>query len=313
VAYYVLRRIINAFVILLLVSLIVFLLLELAPGDPAAMQLGHTATKEGVAQLRAELGLDRPLHQRYLSFLVDTLKGNLGRSYANRRPVIAEIRYAFPATLELSVVSLIIAIIIGVPLGITSAVHQNSLTDKVIRFSVILDISIPIFWLGMMLILVFSVIFALLPSYGRTEWYSIILPAVSMCGYPLGFIIRMTRSSMLEVLRNEYITAARAKGIPERLVIYKHALRNALIPVVTIVGLMFGTLMGGAVLTETVFAWPGIGRLMVQAIFSRDYPIIRAGILLSSATFILINLVVDIAYTYINPAVVIYKKDKTSS
>lgn len=307
---YILRRIISSFFLLLLVSAITFFLLELAPGDPAVMLLGQDATEEGIKQLRQELGLDKPAITRYFLFLSSLFQGDLGRSFETQRLVYEEIKNAFPATIQLAVASLLVAIMIGIPVGITSAVRQYSLLDKVIRFSVLILVSMPIFWLGLMLILLFSVILNILPSYGKGEWQHLILPAASLACYSLAIIIRMTRSSMLEVLRNEYITTARSKGIPEFFVIYKHALKNALIPVVTIVGLQFGTLLGGAVITETVFAWPGLGRLMVQAIFSRDYPLMRASILLISGCFVLINVLVDILYTYIDPMVDLgHKKD----
>ena len=305
---YILRRIISSFFLLLLVSAITFFLLELAPGDPAVMLLGQDATEEGIKQLRQELGLDKPAITRYFLFLSSLFQGDLGRSFETQRLVFEELKNAFPATIELAVASLLLAVIIGIPVGITSAVRQYSLLDKVIRFSVLILASMPIFWLGLMFILLFSLILKLLPSYGRGEWQHLILPAASLSCYSLAIIIRMTRSSMLEVLRNEYITTARSKGIPEFVVIYKHALKNALIPIVTIVGLQFGTLLGGAVLTETVFAWPGLGRLLVQAIFSRDYPLIRAGIILISGCFVLINVLVDILYTYIDPTVDLGRK-----
>lgn len=305
---YILRRIISSFFLLLLVSAITFFLLELAPGDPAVMLLGQDATEEGIKQLRQELGLDKPAITRYFLFLSSLFQGDLGRSFETQRLVFEELKNAFPATIELAVASLLLAVIIGIPVGITSAVRQYSLLDKVIRFSVLILASMPIFWLGLMFILLFSLILKLLPSYGRGEWQHLILPAASLSCYSLAIIIRMTRSSMLEVLRNEYITTARSKGIPEFVVIYKHALKNALIPIVTIVGLQFGTLLGGAVLTETVFAWPGLGRLLVQAIFSRDYPLIRAGIILISGCFVLINVLVDILYTYIDPTVDLDRK-----
>lgn len=284
------------------------MLLELAPGDPAVMLLGQDATKDGITQMRAELGLDKPIYERYWVFLIEALKGNLGRSFVTRRHVSKEIKSAFLATLELTVASLLISILIGIPAGVISAVHHYSLADKIIRFTILIAASIPIFWLGLMLILLFSVILKLLPSFGRGGLEYLILPAASLSCFSLAIIIRMTRSSMLEILRNEYITTARAKGIPEGIVIYKHALRNALIPVVTIIGLQFGTLLGGAVLTETVFAWPGVGRMMVEAIFARDYPVIRAGILLVGMCFVFINLLVDILYMYIDPTVVLDRK-----
>ena len=272
------------------------------------MLLGQDATEEGIKQLRQELGLDKPAITRYFLFLSSLFQGDLGRSFETQRLVFEELKNAFPATIELAVASLLLAVIIGIPVGITSAVRQYSLLDKVIRFSVLILASMPIFWLGLMFILLFSLILKLLPSYGRGEWQHLILPAASLSCYSLAIIIRMTRSSMLEVLRNEYITTARSKGIPEFVVICKHALKNALIPIVTIVGLQFGTLLGGAVLTETVFAWPGLGRLLVQAIFSRDYPLIRAGVILISGCFVLINVLVDILYTYIDPTVDLGRK-----
>jgi peptide/nickel transport system permease protein len=307
-ANYIIKRILTSFFLLIFISAIVFLLLELAPGDPATLLLGHDATKEGIAKLRAELGLDEPVYQRYFAFIIDAFHGDFGRSYETRRPVIEEVRNAFFATLQLAVASLLIAVLIGIPAGITSAVHQYSFIDKTIRFLILAAVSLPVFWLGLMLILLFSITLRWLPSFGRGGWENLVLPAFSLSCYSLAIIIRMTRSSMLEVLRNEYITTARAKGIPEFFVIYKHALRNALIPVVTIIGLQFGILLGGAVLTETVFAWPGVGRLLLQGIFSRDYPIIRAGVLLVSGCFVFINLLVDILYTYIDPTVVFDRK-----
>jgi len=267
------------------------------------MLLGQDITEEGLAKLRAQLGLDKPLYVQYFIFLTGALKGDFGRSFETQRLVSEEIKHAFPATLELTVASLLISILIGIPVGITSAVRQYSLADKIIRFSVLIAVSLPIYWLGLMLIFLFSVILKLLPSFGRGGWQQLILPSFSLSCYSFAMIIRMTRSSMLEVLRNEYITTARAKGIPNFFVIYKHALRNALIPVVTVIGLQFGTLLGGAVLTETVFAWPGVGRLLVQGIFSRDYPIIRAGVLLIAGSFVIINLLVDILYAYIDPTI----------
>jgi peptide/nickel transport system permease protein len=286
-----------------LVSVVIFLLLELAPGDPAIMLLGMDATEETIAQLRAELGLDKPIYERYYTFFTNALRGDFGRSFETQRLVIEEIKHAFPATLELTVASLMIAISVGIPIGVMSAVRQYSLLDKLVRFSVLIAVSLPIFWLGLMVILVFSVVLKLLPSFGRGSWEHLILPSASLSCYSLAIMIRMTRSSMLEVLRNEYITAVRAKGMSQFVVVYKHGLRNALIPVVTIIGLQFGILLGGAVLTETVFAWPGVGTLMVQAIFSRDYPVIRAGVMLVAGCFIVINLLVDIIYSYIDPTV----------
>jgi len=303
VVEYVTKRIFTSFILLIFVSAITFFLLELAPGDPAVLLLGQDVTKKGLEGIRVELGLDKPAYTRYLIFLSNAFKGDFGISYATRRSVTEEIKSVFPATLELALASMFIAVFIGVPVGIISAVYQYKLGDKVIRFAVLIAVSLPIFWLGLMLIYFFAIVLRVLPSFGRGGWENLVLPAATMSCYSLAIIVRMTRSSMLEVLRNEYITTARAKGIPEFWVINKHALKNALIPVITIVGLQFGILLGGAVITETIFAWPGLGRLMLEAIFARDYPIMRTGILLIAVSFIFINLMVDILYAYVNPSI----------
>jgi len=299
---FIIKRLVVCLALLVFTSGITFFLLELAPGDPALMMLGQDATQEGLTALRREMGLDQPLLSRYATFLGDLFQGDMGVSYQTHRPVSQEIAATFPATLELSVASMVIAIIIGVPVGITCAIRQYSLTDRVVRFAVLIAVSLPVFWLGLMIIYLFSIVLGWFPSFGRGGLRHLVLPAVTMSCYSLAIIVRMTRSSMLEVLRCDYITATRAKGIHEFYVIYKHALRNALVPVITIIGLQFGVLLGGAVITETIFAWPGLGRLMVQAIFARDYPIIRGGVLMISACSILITLFVDIICSYINPS-----------
>lgn len=304
---FIIRRILISVVILFFVTIIVFVLLEFAPGDPAQIIMGWDGTKEAIAEVRTKLGLDQPIYKRWLKFMVGALKGDFGQSYITPRSVSEEIKRAFPVTLQLAMVSLLISVVIGISVGVIAAVKQYSLIDELTRFFVLISVAIPIFWLGLMLILVFSVTFRILPSFGWGGWKHIILPAVSLSTYSTAIIARMTRSSMLEVLKSDYITTARAKGTPEFIVIWKHALKNSLIPVTTVIGLQFGFLLGGAVLTETVFALPGIGRLMVQAIFSRDYPIIRACILMVSVCFITINLVVDILYSYIDPTVDISK------
>jgi peptide/nickel transport system permease protein len=305
---YIIKRILASFVLLILMSTITFFIIEMTPGDPATLLLGQDATEKSIAMFRAEMGLDKAIYERYYNFISNAIRLDFGRSFQTQRPVIEEIKKAFPATLELSILSLLVAISIGIPAGVSSAVYQYSLFDKFIRFSVLLAVSIPIFWLGLMLILMFSVYLKLLPSFGRGGLQNLILPTATLSAYSVAIIIRMTRSSMLEVIRNEYITVARAKGLSNFNVIYKHALMNALIPIVTVIGLQFGFLLGGAVITETVFAWPGIGRLLMQAVFSRDYPVIRAGVLLISACFILVNLFVDILYHYIDPTVTFGKK-----
>jgi len=291
-------------VTLFLVSIIVFVLLALAPGDPAELILmGQQTTPEAVAQLRHELGLDLPLSVQYARFAWDALRGDLGRSWQNNEPVLRELVRVFPATVKLSLWALLTSTIIGITVGIIAAVRQYSIEDFLTRILVLVGVSIPIFWLGLMLISVFSVQLHWLPSSGRGTWKHMVLPVISLATYSVGIIARMARSSMLEVLREDYIRTARAKGLPERIVQLHHALKNALIPIVTVVGLQLGYLLGGAILTETVFAYPGLGWRMMQALFARDYPVVRGGVLLMATSFIIVNLAVDILYVYLDPRI----------
>jgi peptide/nickel transport system permease protein len=287
-----------------LVSVIVFVLLALAPGDPAELILmGQQTTPEAVAQLRHELGLDRPLYGQYAQFVWDAMRGDLGRSWQNNEPVLRELGRVFPATVSLSLWALFTSTVIGITVGIIAAVRQYSVLDFVTRSLVLVGVSMPIFWLGLMLISLFAVQLHWFPSSGRGSWRHMVLPVISLATYSVGIIARMARSSMLEVLRDDYIRTARAKGLPERIVHLRHALKNALIPIVTVVGLQLGYLLGGAILTETVFAYPGLGWRMMQALFARDYPIVRGGVLLMAASFIVVNLTVDILYVYLDPRI----------
>ncbi|MCL5046608.1 MAG: ABC transporter permease [Actinobacteria bacterium] len=300
---YVGLRLLSAVPLLLVVSLIVFVLLSLAPGDPAVLMLGADATPEKVQETRQALGLNDPLYIQYFNFLKSTVRGDFGNSFQTGRPVLEDVARTFPVTAELSLVAIAISSVVGVAVGVLSAVNQYSLLDNIIRVVVLAGVSMPIFWLGLMLIVVFSVYLGLLPSSGWGAFRYMVLPAVSLATFPLAMITRLTRSSMLEVIRQDYIRTARSKGLSVGLVILRHGLRNALIPVVTVIGLQFGVLLAGAVLTETVFAIPGIGRLTVTAVFARDYPVIRACILLTAAIFVLVNLLVDLSYTYLDPRI----------
>jgi peptide/nickel transport system permease protein len=303
-ARYLLVRTLGALVTLFLVSVIVFVLLALAPGDPAQLLLaGQAATPEAVANLRAQLGLDQPLYVQYVRFVVDALQGNFGRSWQTNALVVQELGRVFPATVALSVWSLLLSVVIGVTLGVVSAVRQYSIVDVVARTVVLLGVSIPIYWLGLVLIAIFAVQLQWLPSSGPGDWKHLVLPVVTLSTYSVSVIARMARSSMLEILRQDYLRTARAKGLLERVVVYRHALKNALIPIVTIVGLQLGGLLGGAILTETVFSYPGLGWTMLNALSSRDYPMVRGGVLLVAGVFVLVNLAVDCLYAYLDPRI----------
>ncbi len=303
-ARYLLARLLGAAVTLFLVSIVVFVLLSLAPGDPAEMILmGRQATEEDIAQLRHEMGLDVPIHVQYVRFVWDALHGDLGRSWLNNEPVMHELGRVFPATVKLSLLALLLATIVGSAMGIIAAVRQYSVLDFFTRIVGLLGVSIPIFWLGLMLISLFAVQLHWLPSSGRGSWRHMILPVIALATYSVAVIARMARSCMLEVLREDYIRTARAKGLPESVTIYRHALKNALIPIVTVVGLQLGYLLGGAIVTETVFAYPGLGWAMMQALFARNYPVVRGGVLLMATAFIAVNLFVDILYVYLDPRI----------
>lgn len=300
---FVLRRLAAAVPTLFGVTLIVFFLVRLLPGDPARLLAGLLASQQEVDRIRAQLGLTKPLPVQYGIFLAHLLHGDLGRSTVTQAPVTAEIASRLPQTAMLAASATVLAGVLGVVSGIVVSTRQYTLTDYVVTVLALAGVSIPVYWLGLMLMLVFSVALHLLPAGGYSGPRSLILPSVTLAAFSLAIIERMTRSSMLESLRQDYIRTARAKGLAERVVVYRHALRNALIPVVTVIGLQFGALFGGAILTETTFAWPGIGRLLVSAITARDYPVIQGVVLLFAVTFVVVNLVVDLLYGYIDPRI----------
>jgi peptide/nickel transport system permease protein len=300
---YVLKRILLLIPVLLGVSLLVFAIMSLTPGDPAQLILGENAPKEAVLKLREEMGLNDPFFMQYLRFVKNAILGDFGRSYTTGREVFGEIFARFPNTLVLAVIGIIISICIGIPIGIISATRQYSFLDSFSMVIALLGVSMPVFWLGLMLILTFSVKLGWLPSGGFDGFKSIILPAVTLGVGSAAIITRMTRSSMLEVIRQDYIRTARAKGVAEKVVINKHALKNALIPIITVVGLQFGHLLGGAVLTESVYSWPGVGRLMVDAIRQKDTPTVLAAVVFLAAAFSVVNLLVDILYAYVDPRI----------
>jgi peptide/nickel transport system permease protein len=297
------RRLLLTIPVLLGGIFVVMLTMDLIPGDPVALMLGDAASKENVARFREHLGLDRPLVVRYVRYLGQVVTGDLGRSIQQNRPVVDELGDAWPATLQLTVAALLLAAVVGVATGIVSAVWPNSLFDALSRLSSLFGLSMPVFWTGLVLIVVFAFWLPLLPVGGVGSPLHLVLPAVTLALPSIAMIARMTRSSVLEVLREDYVRTARAKGVGERLVVAKHALRNAAIPILTLVGLQAGQLMGGAVLTETVFAWPGLGRLMVKAIFARDYILLQGAVLIFAMAFVVINLVVDLSYGMLDPRV----------
>jgi peptide/nickel transport system permease protein len=329
----ILRRALATLPLMLALSILTFLIMRIIPGDPVDIIIGQagTATKEEIDLVRRELYLDRPLYDQLLLFLRDLSRADLGLSFSKRRPVISMLISALPATIELALASLVLAVLLGIPAGVYAAIRQSSLVDRVSMAAAFLGISLPPFWLGILAILVFSVRLGWLPTSGRLSdhvllqpvtglyvldslltrnwpalWDALshlLLPATTLSASIMGLVARMMRSSMLEVLREQYVTTARAKGLAERSVVIRHALRNALIPTVTVIGLQLGTLLGGNMIVETVFGWPGLGRVVVDAIFSRDYPVVQGAVLLYTFTFLAINLLVDVAYTYLNPRI----------
>lgn len=300
---YILQRLIAAVPTLLGVGTVVFLMLHMLPGDPARVIAGLMASEADVARIRHQLGLDQPLLIQYITFLGRLAHLDLGISARTSQPVMDEVLARLPYTMELAVIATAIAIITGVVAGVVAATHHNTRLDYLVSAASLFGVSMPVYWLGLMLIVVFSINLKWLPAAGAGQADSFVLPSLTLASFVVGLITRMTRSSMLEVLRQDYVQTARSKGLAEQVVLYTHALRNALLPVVTIVGLQFGTLLGGAVLTETVFGWPGIGQLLVDSIFARDYPMVQGITLTFSVLFILVNLVVDMLYAYIDPRI----------
>ncbi|GAA5335640.1 MULTISPECIES: nickel ABC transporter permease [Thermus] len=300
---YTLRRLLVAIPTLFGVVLLVFLMVRLAPGDPAVLLAGEFATPETLEAIRTRYGLDRPLVEQFALYLGALLRGDLGESARSRRPVLEELKTYFPNTVELASAAILVALLTGIPLGILAALRPGSGLDLLVMVLALLGVSMPVFWFGLLAILIFSVELGWFPVAGKGTLAHLVLPAVTLGVNATALLARMTRGTLLEVLSQDYIRTARAKGLAERVVIFKHALRNALIPVVTVAGLEFGSLLAGAVITETIFAWPGLGQLLVGSILARDYPVVQGAVLLVAVTFILVNLLVDLAYAWIDPRV----------
>ncbi len=300
---YVARRLIAAVPTLVGVSLVVFLLVHLLPGDPARVIAGLLASDEDVARIRHQLGLDEPLPVQLGLYFGRLVVGDLGLSARTSQPVLGEVLARLPHTIELAVTSVVLATVVGIAAGVLAAAKRGTRVDYVISAATLFGVSMPVYWLGLMLIVVFAIQLRLLPAAGSESPESIVLPSLTLASFSVALIARMTRSSVLEVLLHDYVRTARAKGLRERFVLSRHALRNAFLPILTVVGLQFGALLGGAVLTETVFGWPGIGQLLVDSIFARDYPVVQGIVLSFSLLFILVNLVVDVLYAYVDPQI----------
>ncbi len=299
---YMLRRLSHSVFILVGISLVTFLLVHLS-GDPASLYLPLDASPEDVEAVRASLGLDRPLHRQYLEFVRGAVRGDFGISLRHREPALNLVIQRLPATLQLAVAGMGVAVLTAIPLGVVAAVRRESPVSTLASVAGLLGQSMPVFWLGLLLILLLSVKMRLLPPSGRGGISHLIMPAVTIGTYSMAMVMRLMRSAVLDVLGRDFIRTARSKGLPERLVIYRHALRNALIPVVTVTGLQFGVLLGGAVITETVFSWPGLGRLLIQAFNNRDMPTIQAAVFVMAVMIVAVNLITDLAYSHLDPTV----------
>ncbi len=300
---YFLKRLVGLAPTLLIVAVLVFLFVHMLPGDPARLAAGQDADLETVELVRKELGLDKPLPEQFVRFFTNIVQGDLGTSIRTRRPVSAEIGERFMPTLLLTLVSMAWSVVFGMTIGITSAVFRNRWPDRLGMTLAVSGISFPAFALGMLLMQIFSVDLGWLPTVGANSWQHYILPSITLGAAVAAVMARFTRASFVEVIQEDFVRTARAKGLRERIVIIKHCLRNALIPVVTMMGLQFGFLLGGSIVVEAVFNWPGLGRLLVDSVNMRDYPVIQALVLLFSLEFILINLVVDMLYGFINPTI----------
>ena len=297
------RRVALTIPVLLGVATLVFSLIHLIPGDPAQAMLGESASREDVAELRSRLGLDRPLLEQYGTFLRDAIRGDLGRSLRTSQPVTSAILERMPATIELAAAAMLVAVGVAIPLGIAAAVWRGTSLDHAATTVSLLGISIPNFWLGPLLAIVFSIELGWLPVSGRGTWANLVLPAVSLGAALAAILARMTRATLLEELREPYVIAARARGASRVRAVVRHAFRNSLIPVITLIGLQFGAVLTGAVITETIFSWPGIGRLLIQSIGFRDYPLVQGCILLIAVTYVAMNLVTDLLYGLVDPRI----------
>lgn len=328
---FIVRRLLTLLPTVFGISVLVFFMIHLVPGDPAEMMLGERASKQALQELREQLGLDKPLHVQYGRFISRLLRGDLGRALRTNEKITTEIAERFPATVELALAAMVFAVTFGMLAGVISATRQYSLFDYSGMVLSLVGVSMPIFWLGLILMIIFSLHLGWLPLSGRLSYdvhihavtglhlidgiltgnwkgfrdalWHIIMPAFTLSTTPMAIIARITRSTMLEVLRQDYIRTAKAKGLPPRLVHYKHALKNALIPIITVIGLQFGILLGGAILTETIFAWPGIGLWLLNAVYARDFNAVQGGTMLIATTFVTINMIVDVLYAWINPRI----------
>ena len=300
---FILKRLLMLIPVLLGVSFIVYTILSFTPGDPVQMMLGDNYSEESYAAMQEELGLDDPFLVQYGRFIINAVHGDIGTSYSTGNPVAAEIAARLPNTILLSACAMLFAILIGIPLGVISATHQYSAVDNISMVGALFGVSMPNFWLGLMLIVIFAAGLGWFPSSNFETWGALVLPAVTLSANSLAMITRMTRSSMLETIRQDYIRTARAKGLKESVITIRHALRNAMIPIVTTVGLQFGFSLGGAVLVETVFSWPGIGRLLVDCIGLKDTPVVVACVLVLATMFTIINLCIDILYAFLDPRI----------
>lgn len=301
---YIVKRILWLIPILLGVSFVVFTIMYLSPGDPVTMILGEGASPEAYAALRSEMGLDRGFIEQFLSYIGKVIfEQDLGRSYVTKRVVLDEILTRLPNTIKLASWSILFATIIGIPLGVISATRPYSKTDNVVMFISLIGVSMPTFWQALLLIILFTSILGWLPATGFDTWQQMVMPVFALAASSLGTISRITRSSMMDVLDQDYIRTSRAKGVSDGKIIFQHALRNALIPVVTVIGLQFGALLGGAVLTETIFSINGLGTMMVNAIRTRDAMVVQGGVLFIAFIFTIVNLCVDILYAYIDPRI----------
>ncbi|KAM3099771.1 ABC transporter permease [Phormidesmis sp. 146-35] len=330
---YILKRLLGLLPVLFGITFAVFLLLRLIPGDPAIVLAGERATPDQITTLREQLGLDRPLDQQYFAFLENMVRLEFGNSIISGIPVIDEIRSRWAATFELSIAAMLVAIVLGIPSGVVAAVHKDRLVDNLLMSGSLIGVSLPVYWLGLLMVYLFSITLKWLPPSGRisvetgfsfqpiTGFYGLdallnlnlsvladvlshlILPALTLGTIPLAIVARITRSAMLEVLTQDYIRTAKAKGLPNRLVVFRHALKNALLPINTTIGLQFGTLLGGAILTEIIFSWPGLGSWVYEGILARDYPVVQGGVVFIAVMFVVINLLVDISYAWIDPRI----------
>lgn len=300
---FLLQRLAFTLPVLLLVATLAFSLIHLIPGDPVELMLGDGAQAADVDALRTRLGLDRPLPVQYVSFLGGLLHGDLGTSLHYSQPVSAVLMRHYPATLSLAFASMIVALLIAVPLGVAAALQQDGWVDHGCRFFALLGVSLPNFWLGPMLMLLFAIQWDLFPVSGRAGVLSLVLPAITLGTALAGLLTRMVRTSLIAELHRPYVDAARARGLERRRAVWRHALKNALIPVVTVIGLQFGSLLTGAIITETIFSWPGLGRLLIQAIRLRDYPLLQGGMLVIALTYVMVNLITDLLYGLLDPRI----------